>query len=316
MRRIHASIFAAALIGFSATALAAPTPAGDDDDDDMSFDPVDVNKPQDGEDAPEIEMDEPEIEMDEPEPEPEPDLSADLAANENAVDTTQDIVLAENRVSWQDIVVVVRKSFLKLHRVEASPLFGVTMNDNIVQHVAGGAQINYWLTDALAVGVEGFGYVKNLREPFDLVARQARRLPTVNKYNFSAALNFHYVPAYGKFAVLDRNIVHWEVFLTAGVGMTQSEVIPRDPRMRPFTNFLITPNVGASMRFFITRFLTVNVGIRDYIFVDNFENTNRMLEQTVEQAKADASSSLINNVMFQAGVALWIPLGFEYTTFR
>jgi outer membrane beta-barrel protein len=314
IRRIHASILTAALIGLSATAVAAPTPVGDDDDDDdMSFDPVDINKPQD-EGAPEIEMDEPEIEMDEPDV--EPDLSADLSANEDAVDTNEEIVLLDNRVSWQDIVVVVRKSFLKLHRFEASPLFGVTMNDNIVQHVAGGAQINYWLTDALAVGVEGFGYVKNLREPFDLVARQARRLPTVNRYNFSAALNFHYVPAYGKFAVLDRNIVHWEVFLTAGVGMTQSEVIPRDPRMREFTNFLITPNVGASMRFFITRFLTVNIGLRDYIFVDNFENTNRMLEQTVEQAKADASSSLINNVMFQAGVALWIPLGFDYTTFR
>jgi hypothetical protein len=28
------------------------------------------------------------------------------------------------------------------------------------------------------------------------------------------------------------------------------------------------------------------------------------------------ASSLINNVMFQIGVAFWIPPSFEYTTFR
>lgn len=308
MRRSHTSILTAALIALSATAVAAPAP--DDDDDDMSFDPVDVNKPKDDQGEPDFEMDEPD------ENQPEPDLASDLSATDGSVKADEEIVLQENRVSWQDIVVVVRKPFLKTKRIEALPLFGVTMNDNIIQHVQGGAQVNYWLTDVLSVGLEGFYYVKNLREPFDLVARQARRLPTVNKYNFSAGLNFHYVPAYGKFAVLDKNIVHWEVFFTAGVGATQSEVIPRDPSMLPFTSILITPNVGASMRFFLTKFLTVNVGVRDYVFVDKFENVNRTADQSVAQAKDNASSAFINNIMFQAGVAIWFPMGFEYTTFR
>lgn len=314
IKRIHLSIITAALLAFSATAVAAPAP--DDDDDEMEFDAVDVNKKDD---EPEIEMDdpdpEPEIEIDDPDPEPEPDLDSDLNANEGPVKGDQEITLSEERVSWKDIVVVVRKPFLKTKRIEVLPLFASTMNDNIIQHFAGGAQINYYLTDVLSVGVEGFAYVKNLREPFDLVARQARRLPTVNKYNFSAALNFSYVPVYGKFAILDKNIVTWEVLFTAGIGMTQSEVIPRDPALQPFTNFLITPNIGASMRFFITKFLTVNVGIRDYIFIDQFENVNR--DQFLgSDAKDDASSAIVNNVMFQAGIAIWFPLSFEYTTFR
>lgn len=312
-RRPITYILTAVLLAFSATAIAAPN---DDDDDDMTFDPVAVDNP-DGQGEPEIEMeDDDDDDGPEPEPEPDPEPEPEPEPEDGVVKADEAIALSDNRVSWQDIVVVVRKPFLKTNRVDVIPIFGITMNDNLVQHISYGAQANFWLTDVLSVGVEGFGYVKNLREPFDLVARQARRLPTVNKYNWSFALNFHYVPVYGKFAILDKNIVHWEVFFTAGVGGTQSEVIPRDPALRPFTSFLITPNVGASMRFFLTKWLTINIGVRDYLFVDQFEAVDRTPQDTLEESKENASSAFINNVMFQAGISIWYPLSFKYTTFR
>jgi outer membrane beta-barrel protein len=260
---------------------------------------------------------EPEIEM-EGEGSAQPSLEGDMAAAEGQQDTVNvsQLKAATKPVSWSDIVTVIRKPFLKLHRVELLPMFGTTMNDNMIRHYSFGAEINYYLTDVLSVGVEGQYYVKNFREPFDLVARQARRLPTVNKYNFSAALNFHYVPVYGKFAVLDRKIVAWEVAFTAGIGATQSEVIPRDTRFPGFTNILITPNVGAGMRFFLFEWLTINLGVRDYIFIDKFEPTDREMYATPGEAKSNADTSLINNVMFQIGVSFWIPPSFEYTTFR
>ncbi len=226
--------------------------------------------------------------------------------------------LGDTRTSWQDIVVVVRKPFLKSGRLELLPTWGSTMNDNIIRHFQFAMQLNYYLTDVLAVGLEGDLYVKDLREPFDLVARQARRLPTVNKYKYGGSLNFHYVPVYGKFAVLDKHIITWEAYFTAGVGFTQSEVLPRDPAFRGFKNFLVTPNVGASLRFFMTKWLTVNVGFRDYVFIDRFEPTNRGIgmNESVTDAKNNADSSLINNVVFQLGVSFWFPTSFEYTTFR
>ena len=261
---------------------------------------------------------EPEIEM-EGEGSAAPSLEADIAATDqkDAVNVTQ-LKAASKPVSWSDIVTVIRKPFLKLHRVELLPMFGTTMNDNMIRHYSFGAEVNYYLTDVLSVGIEGQYYIKGFREPFDLVARQARRLPTVNKYNFSGALNFHYVPVYGKFAVLDRKIVTWEIAFTAGIGATQSEVIPRDTRFPGFTNILITPNIGAGMRFFLFKWLTVNLGIRDYIFIDKFEPKDRtaMSNASAEDAKKDADSSLINNVMFQIGLSFWLPTSFEYTTFR
>ena len=55
--------------------------------------------------------------------------------------------------------------------------------------------------------------------------------------------------------------------------------------------------------------------VRDYIFVDKFEAAGRTVVSG-DMAKDDADSSLINNVLFQAGVSFWVPPSFEYTTFR
>jgi outer membrane beta-barrel protein len=288
----------------------SPTPSPAPSNGDGGDIEMDGDTPPDPVDSGEIEMD--------PDAPPERDLTTDLATtteDPTKIDTTTREV---QPVSWKDIVVVMRKPFLKLHRTDLMPFLATTMNDNMIRHVGAGAQINYFLTDVLAVGIEGQYFAKNFREPFDLVGRQARRLPTVNKYNFAVALNFSYVPVYGKFAVLDKKLIHWETYFTAGVGITQSEVIPRDPRFQPFSNILITPNVGASMRFFLLKWLTVNLGIRDYIFADKFEPAGRSdtMFTSASDAKDHADGKFINNVMFQLGVSFWIPPSFTYTTFR
>ncbi len=247
------------------------------------------------------------------------DLAADLAASDQgSAAAIKAGAIKKTPLSWQDITVVIRKPFLKIRRTELLPMVGVTMNDNIIRHYTEGGELNYWLTDALAIGVEGQYYEHDFESAFDLVARQARRLPTVNQYNWSAALDFHYVPVYGKFAVLDHKLITWEAFFTAGIGAGQSQVIPRDPEFPGFTNILIQPNVGLGMRFFLAKWLTINVGVRDYAFEDKFEPTDRntMTNNTAAEAQAHADGAFINNIMFQIGLAFWIPASFEYTTFR
>lgn len=259
-----------------------------------------------------------EIEMDDQGSAAAPDLSADLNVADQQATVVKEGPVKKTPISWKDIVVVVRKPFLKVRRTELNPFVGITMNDNMIRHESIGGEFAYYLTDVLAVGVEGQYMVHNFQEPYDLVARQARRLPTLNQYNWQTALNFHYVPVYGKFAVLDKKLITWESYFTAGIGVGQSEVIPRDTKYPGFTNFLIQPNVGVNMRFFLAKWLTVNIGIRDYIFVDKFEPTNRSptMNATASDAAAHADSALINNLMFQAGISFWLPTSFEYTTFR
>jgi outer membrane beta-barrel protein len=221
----------------------------------------------------------------------------------------------DQRAEWRDIVVVMRKPFLKMRRLELMPMIGVTTNDNLIRHTQLGGQLNYFLTDVLAVGLEGGIFQRNLREPYDLIARQARRLPTVNQYNYSAGLNFHYTPVYGKFALFSRSIVHWDGSLTAGVGITESEVIPRNPAMQSFTNMLVTPSVGASMRVYFSDFLTLHLGLRDYVFLDRFEALDRT-EVSGDAARENGTTALVNHVVLQAGVSFWLPTSFSYSSFR
>lgn len=321
MRAYHRSILVilvlAGLTAASAIAQPKKTPpagGGSGSDGEIELTPAEADAAGSGSAAPA----EGEIDMGAEEQQPPSDLGADMAAAEASNTAVKAGEVRKTPLSWEDIVVVIRKPFLKQKRTELYPFVGTTMNDNMVRHYTVGGELAYYLTDVLAIGVEGLYYVRAFREPFDLVARQARRLPTVNEYNWSAALNFHYVPVYGKFAILDRRLVTWEVAFTAGIGAGQSEVIPRDTKFPGFTNFLIMPNVGANMRFFIAKWLTVNVGVRDYLFLDKFEPVNRDvgMNATAEQAKENADSQLINNVMFQIGVSFWLPTSFEYTTFR
>src|SRR5688572_26577869 len=95
------------------------------------------------EEEPEVEIEDPEGEGEaEPEIEIEPeeaqgDLEADTAAlaetdaqAEAALKTEGP--LGEYRVAWQDIVVVIRKPFLKVRRWEMQPMLATTMNDNMI----------------------------------------------------------------------------------------------------------------------------------------------------------------------------------------
>jgi len=259
-----------------------------------------------------------EIQMDDDQNNKPGDLAADLNASDQTTTAVKSGEVKKTPISWKDIIVVIRKPFLKVRRTELNPMVGTTMNDNMIRHETIGGEFAYWLTDVLAVGVEGQYYVHSFEEPYDLIARQARRLPTVNQYNWSTALDFHYVPVYGKFAVLDHKLITWESYFTAGIGVGQSEVVPRDKAFPGFTNLLIQPNIGVNMRFFLAKWLTINLGIRDYLFIDKFEPTNRsaMSNATAAEAQANADSAFVNNIMFQIGLSFWLPTSFDYTTFR
>jgi outer membrane beta-barrel protein len=225
-------------------------------------------------------------------------------------------------LSWQDIVVVPRKAFLKGGRLELAPFAGVTVNDNVIRHYMFGADINYFLTDALWVGLQGQYFVKQLEPQSELLGLQFNRVSTMNRMLYGGAFNMGYVPTYGKFALFNRQIIHWEIWISAGFGATFTEVIARDPKeqaTKGFKNTALTPNAGIGGRLFITDWLTVNVALRDYIIADKFEpaaNPNVAECTNTTDCKNQADSALVNNVMVYAGVGMYLPTKFSYKTPR
>lgn len=219
-------------------------------------------------------------------------------------------------LSWQDIVVVPRKAFLKGGRAEFAPFAGLTVNDNLIRHYVFGLDFNYFLTDALWVGLQGQYYVKQLTTQAELVGLQFNRTSTMNRYLYGGTFNMGYVPVYGKFAWVNRSIIHWEIWAAVGVGATFTEVIARDPaeQGRAFKNTALTVAPGIGTRIFLTDWLTFNFAIRDYILADKFEPI--MDYPDAATSKANAEAALVNNFMIYAGIGMYLPTKFTYKTPR
>jgi outer membrane beta-barrel protein len=222
------------------------------------------------------------------------------------------------RRTWQDVVVVPRKAFLKSGRLELFPMSGVTLNDVLIRHYSFGGSLNYYVSDVFSIGVEGQYYIKERTDRESVIGLQYNRVASLNRYLYSGALNFGYVPGYGKFTLFNRYIIHWDVYVQGGVGLIQTEIIPRKVGDATFKNNRIAPNLGVGTHLFLSNWLTFNVALKDYLFNDLYEPTNREQNPTwtIDQVKSNAESQFVHNIMIFAGLGLYLPTSFQYRTPR
>jgi outer membrane beta-barrel protein len=213
-------------------------------------------------------------------------------------------------LSWRDILTVPRRPILKYHRVELIPTYNVTINSSTVRHHGFGGVFNFFLSETLNLGIEATYYQQQLLEHYFLRGLDDRVLPSVNRYRWGANINFGYVPIYGKFALFNRWIFQWEAYVQAGVGVVQTEWIPRDPANNSATNFDIQWHVDFGTRLFLTKWLAIHAYLKDYMFVDKLEPSDRMGMQNLTADKGD--SRFIQDLVFGVGVGMFLPTGFEY----
>ena len=223
---------------------------------------------------------------------------------------------ASARLSWEDIVVVPRKGFLKRHRFELAPFAAISINDTMIRHYSFGGDLTFYLTDVFSVAAEGQYFIKERSERESLVGFQFNRATTLNQFKYSVSLVFGYVPAYGKFGMFNKYIVHWDVTVNAGIGLIWTEIIPVRIDDETFSNRNICPSLAISTRMFVTDWLALSIGLRDYIFIDRFENANRPENQRAALAKTNGVSETTNNVMVFVSAGLYLPTSFSYKTPR
>lgn len=216
----------------------------------------------------------------------------------------------------EEIYAVQQRFILKRLRFELQPYWGFTMNDQFVSHPAPGLGINFYITEVLAVGVNG-----NYYEPFNVdqsfnadVRRSARVSVPLTEYQWGANFNFTYMPALGKFAGFGDFIFQYDAYVVGGVGVLSTRFIPvidpdnRNPSFEPKLAF----NAGIGLKIFLSRWFAVVGEIRDYIFNDQLENLE---EDPVDPTNEDTwfgEKKLTNNVQGQVGVSVFIPFSFEY----
>ncbi len=205
---------------------------------------------------------------------------------------------------------------LRVRRVELQPYWAITLNDQFVGHPGPGLAFNYWITNVLAVGLNG-----NYYEPFNTIStfnaevRRAGRVGIpLTEYNWGAALNFTYVPAFGKFAGFGDFIFQYDAYVVGGVGALQTRPIAViDPDNRNFdwqTN--IAFNAGIGLRILFNRWFAAVLEVRDYVFNDKLENTEIDAANPQDKETWFGESRLTNGVQAQMGVSVFIPFSFDY----
>ncbi|MDC0722941.1 outer membrane beta-barrel domain-containing protein [Nannocystis bainbridge] len=224
------------------------------------------------------------------------------------------------------ITVVQRQRFLKKKRFELQPQIGITVNDPFVRHFTVGAELNYWITNRMAVGITGTAFFGNKTSRYTNIRFQESVLLTANKTLWQASVNFLYNPFYGKIAVFNRALMHWESYVQVGGGAIQTQVIPRYEAIHePFRHLTGQGNFAIGARFYGPRvdWISVNFGVRTWIYQDKLEPTERgpgpnQLDSldSADAAKDAAVKKLAFNVVFFLGLSFYFPTSFQYTTRR
>jgi outer membrane beta-barrel protein len=247
--------------------------------------------------------------------------------DESLSESEEALIKTETRL----ITVVQRIRFLKKNRFDLQPQVGISVNDPYVRHYALGAELNYWITNRMAVGITGTGFIGAKTPRYDNIRFQEGILLTANKVLWQASANFLYNPFYGKISIFNRFLMHWEGYVQLGGGGIQTKVIPRFESLHdPFTNITGQGNFTIGSRFYTPNldWLSVNFGVRTFIYPDKLEPALRGPDteqqggddiadyDDPETAKDNANDVLGFHTMLFLGVSFYLPSTFEYTTRR
>ena len=215
-----------------------------------------------------------------------------------------------------EIYAVEQNPVLKYHRFEFRPYFGVTLNDQFVSHNGPGLDLNFYITNVFAIGLNGNIYSGlNVDSDFNFRNRRATRVAVpLTEYSWSAALNFTYVPVYGKFAGFGSFIFSYDIYATAGVGALSDRPIPViDPDNRRFDYRInVAFNVGLGLRIFFTKWLAFNLELRDYIFPEKLENLTIAKNASDQSTWYADSVTITNNFQANIGLSVFLPFSFDY----
>jgi len=244
------------------------------------------------------------------------DIFSSLAGQEDELAAQVD---ERPREVAEEIYAIQRIYALRLRRLELAPSASFNINDPYQKYIGAGLAANYWFTNVLAIGANAIWYQfsDTLSEqdlPF-FIRRSTRLANPLSQWQVAANVNFTYVPLYGKFAAFNKLIFQWDAYIVGGVGIMRTRPVPVFDQQRDFPDFNthLGFNVGIGLRIFMTRFLTVFFEARDYIFLEQFENS----QVALGEARNDpdtwlADSTLYNNLTMSIGLTVFFPFKFEY----
>jgi outer membrane beta-barrel protein len=228
---------------------------------------------------------------------------------------------SEKDVALGDKVKAVqRKGFLKRGRFEVAPVFAATVNDAFYQKFGGGLRLAYNIQDSFAVALRGVTYRKpELSSPRSWApapirtdnAREGKiafggQLLSSQIYD-QLMLEGVWSPVYGKVSFLDKQIIHFDLFLLGGFGLIWSATsyAPRDNAGLGFSpdpvfvgRSKLGVDLGGGVRFYPKEWMAFEAGMLATLYPD----------QPVQSLPATIQKVFAVNV----GVSFFFPRTFDY----
>jgi len=270
------------------------------------------------------------------------ETGAEVGATEGAENVSVSLSEEEQRkADERDITVIQPQAFLNVYidpetgkkkrRIELMPQIGLTINDPYVRHWAAGAEINFWLTNRMALGINGTAFFGAKTAQYDRIRFQEGLLLTANKTLWQASVDYQYEFIYGKIALFNRLLLHWESYLQIGGGAIHTQNLPRFQAVHPtpFNHITGQANFAVGVRYYIQNldWFSVNLGVRTFGFFDAYEPQNRGVnpasgdDPNLDDHKAAYRAAkqqplgerLSFNVLFFIGASFYLPPKFDYS---
>lgn len=192
---------------------------------------------------------------------------------------------------------VQKKLILKKGRFEIAPALSLSVNDPFFQKIGGGIAAAYWMADNLGVFADVYG-LSTIETPNVRLAKQATHSTLLDsRLRFLAAAGFQWSPIYGKIAFLGKQIIHFDLFFSAGFGVvrTSSAALDDTPPLQVVTTF------GVGERYLVNRYLALFVKLEDRLYPEVYD------------LKHGRVSSIANVLTLSLGASIFFPMDFTYT---
>jgi outer membrane beta-barrel protein len=216
-----------------------------------------------------------------------PEASADLPDKAAATSAPKDMSDLQTLAPFEDIAVIEKRYLPKSQRFEIFAGLGSTLNDAFFNDFMVSGRLAYYFRERYAAELLAtFVNTSNAKVTNDLQARQVNTTSLVTPKSYYG-VDFKWSPIYGKMTWINKKIVHFDMYFSAGPGMTGT-----DNGSEP------TLHIGTGQLFSLNK----SVGLRWDLGWNFYQATS-----TAAVAGATGSRSTYNSLFFLLGVSLFFP---------
>lgn len=162
-----------------------------------------------------------------------------------------------------DMAVIQNRQYSKAQHVEIGILGGALSSDPFLSVKSVGGRIGYYFKETLAIEVIGWKAFSSNSSAFDALQAQGLTVQT-NKPKGFVGGGIDYCPIYGKLSFFGSSILHFDLGVKAGAGLTMTE-----------TGNYFTPYLGVGQRLYLTKAISLTFEYKVMYYSENIRaNTN------------------------------------------